>query len=276
MAQHCDRTITVQLKNLSNDTDLRLDDFLEQMAALKTALRETERVVAGGAEPSLYFTIKRLQKSSPANVTLEAVSDAGDERSEPRYASYVVRSLTANLRVIANKRRIPSKLDVPALEAYRALAEPAEKRLLEVKIQVGNNSVLIGKRFREILDSIMGDDEFSCGSVSGRLEAINLHDKNRRFQLFPTIGPDRIVGTFRNKDRKRFASAVDRYVTIYGRLRYKTWGSSHPYAINADDITIHDVQGGHTLEDLKGVSPGARGTQSTQEYIDTLRDEWQA
>jgi hypothetical protein len=270
MDAHTDRTITVQLLTHRDAGDLRLDDFLEEMEKVRTALRETERLLYGKA-PSLYFRIKKLQKNSPTHVTLEAVSDAQDERGEPQYASRVVRSLTTNLRLIARKKR-PAKIEVPVLVAYRDLTTPIEKRAIEVEIQSANHSVRIDRRFRDILDQIIGADEISYGSLSGTIEAINLHDQKKRFWLYPTVGPTRVFGRFRNKDRRRFAAAVDKYVTVYGRLRYKTW-DKYPYAIFADDVTVHDTDV-PTLYDLKGVSPDATGDLTTQEYIDRVRDEW--
>lgn len=271
MTRHADRTLTVQLQS-ADQADLRLDDFLEQMATLKTALRETERLVSR-REPSLYFRIKQLQKSSPAKVVLEAVSDSEQGDDGPRYANYVVRSLTTNLRLIVNKKRLPARMDFPALESYRELAAPAEKHHIEVQITAGKNSVTVSREFREILESLVGQDEYSYGSISGRIEAINLHDRNRRFLIFPVVGASKVVGTFRNKDRKSFAGAVDKYVTVYGRLRYKTW-DKYPYEIIGDSITIHDAESCPTLEDLKGISPGATGSLTTQEYIDRLGDGW--
>jgi len=223
MVEHQDRTITIELSDSSaKDDDLRLDDFLEQMRNFKAALRETERVVFG-SEPALYFRIKRLEKNSPPVVTLEAVADVVDERSGPEYASIVVRSLTTNLRVIEKRRRLPGKIDFQALASYRDLAAPPEKPYLRIRVQSGKHGIVIGSSFRETIDKIAGKDEFSYGSISGNIEAINLHDKNRRFTVFPVIGPSKISGTFQQKDRALFANAVDKYVTVYGRLRYKKW-----------------------------------------------------
>lgn len=270
VARHADRTLTVQLKS-ADQADLRLDDFLEQLATLKAALRETERMVLG-REPSLYFRVKELQKHSPARVVLSAVSDDEDAQTGPQEASYVVRSLTTNLRIIANRKRLPAKIDVPVLDSYREIAAPAEKHNIEVQIQAGAHAVIVGRKFRDTVEGLLGSNEYSYGSVSGRLEAINLHDRNRRFQLFPIIGASRVIGTFRTKDRRAFAGAVDKYITVYGRLYYKTW-DKHPYRISADGITVHEVEPGPTLEDLQGISPEATGDLTTQEYIDDLRDE---
>jgi hypothetical protein len=160
-------------------------------------------------------------------------------------------------------------MDLPTLESYRELAVPLAKHHLEVRIVAGNHSVDLTPRFREVLEGVIGRDEFSYGSVSGALEEINLHGENR-FRLYPTVGPSRVIGYFKTKDRKKFTAGVDKYVTVYGRLRYKTW-EQYPHEINADDIIVHDVEP-PTLNDLKGVSPEATGEMTTQEYIDHLRD----
>jgi len=274
MAAHQDRTITIELSDKSSpNDDLRLDDFLEQMRTLKAALRETERLVSGALDPSLYFRIKKLQKNSPPIVTLEAVSDSTDGRSTPQYANRVVRRLTTNLRVIANRERLPENVDYLALASYRDLTVPAEKRHLNVRIQAGPNSVVVDQKFRETIDRIAGDDEFSIGSVSGKIEAINLHDRNRKFQIFPAIGPSRVLGTFKTKDRNVFANAVDKYVTVFGKLRYKKW-DRFPYTINAESIEVHNVSSLPTLDDLRGMAPNATGSLTSQEFVDWIRDEW--
>lgn len=270
MADRNDRTITIQvLGPEAEGADLRLDDFLEQMESVRTAFRETERLV-WHRDPSLYLRIKKLQKSSPAIVMLEAVSDEVDERAEAHYASYVVRSLTTNLRIISKKKRLPARIDMPTLESYRELAVPLERHKLEIQIRAGNNSVVLNRGFRELLEQVIGRDEFSYGSISGTIEELNVHGENR-FRLYPIVGPSRVIGHFRSRDRKRFTGAMDKYVTVYGRLRYKTW-EKYPHEILADDINIHDTEV-PTLKDLKGVSPGATGDLTTQEYLDDLRDE---
>jgi hypothetical protein len=263
-----DRTITVTLSGEADNP--RLDDFVEEMQKLKTALRETERLVSG-REPTLYFRIRRLQKSSPVQVTLEAVSEAEDDRGEPKFANYVVRSFTTNLRVIDRRKRLPQKIEYPVIQAYKELTAPAEQHRLEVEIAAGNRKVVLNRQFRETLDRLIGSDEYGYGALSGRIEAMNLHGK-RRFWLYPVVGPSRVSGTFPPMQRGRFTAAFDKYVTVYGRLRYKTW-DKYPYAIAADDIRTHD-QEGPRLIDLKGVAPGATGEVGSREFIDRLHDEW--
>lgn len=266
-----DAIITVELVPRGAKGELRLDDFLEQMQAIKSALRETERFISGN-EPSLYFRIQAMHKNSPSHTTLEAVSEDIEKQANTAYASHVLRTMTTNLRVISKRRRRPRRVDVPVLESYRKMAAPAEKYDVDVKIQSGSHSVLIDRKFREIVDSIVGEDEYSYGSVSGMIEGINIHERSRRFWLYPTVGASRVIGTFRTRDRGKFAQTVDKYVTVYGRLSYKSW-DKFPYAIHADDVIIHDLPE-HGIQDLKGMAPDATGSLNSREFIDELRDEW--
>ncbi len=266
MARHAE-SLTIEL--LPEADDLRLDDFIEELEALKGALRETERLVTG-REPSLFFRIVRLQKSSPATVELQAVSNATDERAQPQFASYVIRNLTANLRVIGNRKRLPKRIDVPALNAYREMTEPLERHGLEVIIKSGPNSIKINRTFREAIEAVMGEDEVSYGSITGHIEGMNTHSR-RSFRLYPAIGPHRVLGSFKRRDRAKFASGMDKYVTVWGNIKYKTW-DKFPYAIDADDIEVHE-QPHAPFNQLRGIAPNATGPLTSTEYLDTIRDD---
>lgn len=269
--------MTVELIPQESNAEFRLDDFLDQMQTIRSALRETERFVAGG-EPSLYLRINTLNKNSPIRATLEARPERDDSNPEivqqsSAYASGIVRTMTTNLRVISRRHKIPKTADMPVLDSYRKIAVPAEKYGVDVKIQSGPNVVVINRKFREALENIVGDDEYSHGSISGMIEGINIHDRNRRFWLYPLAGATRVMGTFRARDRDKFAQAVGKYVLVYGRLSYKSW-DKFPYAVLADSIEVYDQQYVN-LEELKGMAPGATGTLTGKDFTDQLRDEWQ-
>ncbi len=269
MPARIESTLTIELAPEKATADLRLDDFLEELDAFRVALRETERLVSAGRDPALYFTIKRLQKKSPALVELEAASSADDDRSKPRFAGYVVRSLTTNLRVIGTGKR-PRRIDVPTLSAYEDITIPLAKHGLEVVVKYGSNAVRIDQRFRDAMRAVMGDDEISYGSVSGRIEAMTTHSRNM-FRLYPVVGATRIIGSFSVKNRSKFVAGMDKYVTVWGKLKYKSW-DRFPYAVDAVDIDIHDGAPASLL-DLKGIAPDATAAMTTQQFLDELRDE---
>lgn len=268
MAERGNRALTIKLLPDKDTDDLRLDDFLEELEALKVALRETERLVSG-REPSLYFRVMRLRKDSPATVELEAASTADDARARPRFASHIVRSLAANLMVISTRKR-PRKIDMSTLTAYQEMTRPLERHGLQVVVTSGKNSVQINQQFREALRSVMGDDETSYGSLSGRIEAMTTHSRNS-FRLYPVVGATRVIGFFSGKDRAKFAAGMDKYVTVWGDIKYKTW-ERFPYSIQADEIDVHGEPEG-TFQHLKGAAPNATGSMTSMEYLDTIRDE---
>ena len=245
------RQLTIELIGSESGGAVRLTDFLNQLEALRDAFRETERLITGQA-PTLYFRIIGLSYSSPVKVVLEATSEGlVDEQQTAKVVNY----FTANLRFIGSHRKAPkNSVDVPVLESYRELTTALDRNITEITIRTGKHSVLLNRNFKQILEEVIGPDEATRGSVSGRLEAINIHNKNK-FLLYPIIGPSRVSGKFDSKLRKKFTAAVGCYVTVYGKLRYKTW-DKFPYAIFATDIEIHP-EGDSTLKDIKGIVPGA-------------------
>lgn len=270
MQSHDDRIVTIQLAEEESGEDVRLDDFLEQLKTLKSALQETERIVYGVQKPTLYFRIRRLEKNSPSRVTVEAVSD---QNPSPSYASRVVRTLGFNLRVISRRNKIPPQMDFPAMESYRELTIPAKTRHLNVIIQTGKGSVTLNAEFRRKIETMIGKDEVSLGSISGRIEKINLHDRAREFTLYPIVGASRVKGVFPSKDRALFVDAVDKYVTVHGRLSYKPW-ERFPHLITADAIEIHNPNDRIGLQALRGLAPDATGILNSKDFIDEVHDEW--
>jgi hypothetical protein len=125
------------------------------------------------------------------------------------------------------------------LDSYRKIAIPAEKHRFDVKIQSGHNVVVINRGFRKALDSIGEKVEYCYGSISGIVEDINIPQGNRRFWLYPIIGASRLMATFRARDKDRFAQAVGKYVTLHGRLSYKSW-DKYPDSIFVDGLAIND------------------------------------
>jgi hypothetical protein len=268
------RQITIQIQgSLADRGDVRLEDLVEELGTIRNALRETERMLTG-SDPSLYFRIVGLSHRSPAIIVLEAASDSTTEERTSQVAGKVVRHFTANLRFLSRKHRPSRTASVPVLESYREMTQPLQKHVTEVIIRAGKHSVVINESFKRTIESVLGPEETAYGSISGTIEAINIHCTNK-FHLYPTIGPARISGRFRPRLRSKFTSALDKYVTIYGLLRYKTW-DKFPFAVVAEDIEVHEPPA-PTLFDIRGMAPGATGNLTSDEFLDRLRDEhWQA
>lgn len=131
----------------------------------------------------------------------------------------------------------------------------------------------IDSQFKANIEKVVGMDESSHGSISGMLEAINIH-QGARFTIYPNIGPSKVTGVAHSKElRDLIKAGIDRHVTAYGILKYKNW-DPFPYAIEADDIEIHPLPDDlPSLKSLGGTVPKLTGELSTEEFIERVRSE---
>jgi hypothetical protein len=269
------KRLTIELVGSSADKrDVRLDDFIAQLQTVKKALRETEIAVSGNDEPALDYRVVDLRHSSPSTVVLEPISLNG--ALPPELIADVLKTFTAELRLIKREGRLLTEPDLARLQAYQDLGVKTNNRIETVKIRSGRTVVTIDEKFKRKLASIVGPDEFVHGTISGMLEAVNFHNTNR-FVVFPVLGPKRVVGQFPMNLRPKIKEAIGNYVTVFGKLRYKAW-SDYPHGVIAEDVDIHEAESDlPTLTKLRGAFTGELGPPHTHmnsaEFIDKLRDE---
>jgi hypothetical protein len=274
--------ITVQLQgSFEDDWHVTLSAFLTQLEAIKAALKQTERLVSGEDEPSVYYRIVDLHHSSPATVVLEAVSRSNQPQQETKkkkrpvqrvdYSQATVREFFHSLKQIREQKKAPPRADLQALEAYRNLAGPLDKKVSGLKLIDGEESVDIDRHFQAAIDEIIGPDELVEGTINGTLEKINLHNTSR-FDIFPPIGPKQVACEFGPSLREAVIKAVDQYVCVGGKLRYKGL-DNFPYAINVERIEVLPADSElPSIFDIKGMAPNLTEGKSTAEFLEELRN----
>jgi hypothetical protein len=265
------RRITVTIEGSPQDKGrVRLSDFIKQLEAIKTSLKQTERLVSDSDDPALYYKIVELTYSSPAKVVIEpveiadAVSGLGDR---------TVKQFVTNLRQVARGRR-PMRADLPALQSYQGLTAMLKQHVGALAIKhSGNQTIAIDRKFATRIAKIIGPDEIAKGSMYGMLEWLNLHRNINRFHVYPTVGPTKIDCEFRDELKPQVIEGIDKYVRVSGDLRYKHL-EKFPYAMNVSRIEILPSEDQlPTLFDLKGIAPNATGDQSAADFVRSLRDE---
>jgi hypothetical protein len=267
-------TITVRLVGAESDNrDVRFSEFITQLDAIKTALKETETFITGAERHVLDYKIVNLTHQSPSELELEPILPPG---FNPLYADRILKGFTTELRRIRQQSKLIGRPDMGRLSAYREIGPKKKSHLAEVDIGLRHVTVQrearIDKQFKENLKHILGPDERMYGSISGRLEYVNMHSV-RKFRLYPTIGPKRVNATFSEDIREQVRAGVDRYVTVFGELKYKTW-DQFPYEVNAKKIDVHEADKDlPTLYDLKGIAPNLTGGLSSVEWVRNMRDE---
>lgn len=263
-------TLTIEGSQVDNG-HVRLSDFLDELEALKEALRQTERSMFNTDRPEVYYRIVDAEHSSPLRLVIEGVTSQPIRQSKKR-AHAVVRGFTGNVGMLSRQRR-PQKIDVPTLESYRVLGATLGRNVERILIADNAGKVVpIDRAFQEKVTEAIGPDEKAIGSLSGRLERLNLHNVHR-FEIFPTVGPRRVSCNFLENQLPDVLKAVNRYVTVVGLLRYKQW-AEFPHAIDMDKMDVHEMESDlPSLDDIRGISPDATGHLSSEEFVRRMRDE---
>jgi hypothetical protein len=257
--------ITIRLVGSAKDGgDVRLSEFIEQLEAFSEVLRQTERALSGRNSNFIYYKVVDLTHQSPATVVLEPVA----RNSSPVTPRALKNNFIAGVNAI-RKKKAPHGADLAMMESYRALSAPKRNIERVEVVETPNKIIPIDSAFSKQVDEIIGPDIYSFGSVSGRLESVNLHN-TLKFVIFPAVGPQRISCEFRPDLRVKVKTALDNFVTISGRLRYKKM-DRYPYAIDAKEVDIHEQNSDlPTLHDLRGVSSNSTEGMSAEEFVRSI------
>lgn len=259
------------LGSASDNEDLRLGDLIETLNAVRTALKHTERIASGKRESGVYFRVVDLSHSSPSTVVLEPVSDGVEAPTSTPLSGDIVRRFISSMDAIVKKRR-PQGVDAQAMTAYRDVGDVLRRHVSTLVFESDEQQVPVDSAFFGKVDELMGKDEIAEGSISGVLEKLNLHNA-ARFDIYPVVGPSHVVCEFPKELRDDVIAAVDRYVEVFGTLRYKEL-SPFPYAIKVKRIDVMPpVDTLPTLASLRGIAPRATGDLSAAEFVYELRHE---
>lgn len=263
-----DRIVIRLVGSEKDGGDVRLSEFIDQLEAFSDALRQTEKALSGESSSHIYYKVVDLTHKSPATIVLEPVAPP----NSPVSARVVRKNFISGVRGIRNKRQVPQNANLAMMESYRSMSTRASRYIQRVELVETSKKVIpIDGKFAQQVDEIIGPDIFSFGSVSGKLEALNFH-KTLKFFIFPTVGAQRISCDFKPDLRDQVKRAIDNYVTIEGRLRFKQM-DKFPYAIDAKKIDVHEPDSTlTTLHELRGVSPNSTEGMSAEEFVRSLRN----
>lgn len=262
--------LTIELRGLPADKEqVRFEEFVGQLDDFKEALRHTERIISKKETPTVFYKIIDLRYHSPATMILEAYPYPDIEED---ISDEVVKTISLGLKAINEKSEIPPYFDYDALEAYKGIGKRIGKGFSSITVSANGDSCTITEEFPGYIQLIQGKDELTIGSISGRIEAISFHSPPYRFTIYPIIGPQRVRCIFKPKLKSEALSAIDKYVTVYGTIKYRH-KANYPYEIDVDNIVLSPpLDTSAKLSELKGIAPDITGGLSSEEYIRKLRD----
>lgn len=267
------KRITIELKGMhADDEHVLFDEFASELGAISNALRNIETVVTKKSKKTINYRVINLSHSSPAKILLEA------QPIDPEidYSDEVVDKFYSALNDISTKGEAPKDFDYYTLEAFKGIGKKIKKTIGRLVVSTNGHSCHITEDFQSKVQVIQGPDEEVQGSISGKVEAINLHSGANIFNIYPSVGPTKIKCNFPRRLLSVAISAVNKYVTVFGKITYKA-RTKYPLEINVDKIEIRrQGEDFPKLSDLEGIEPNITGDISAEEFVRKMRDdEWE-
>src|SRR5216683_6138606 len=108
---------------------VRLNDFLQQLDAVRQALRHTWELIATDKRTAVYYRIIDARRKSPLTVTLEAVTEKPSDLPDK-----VVGKFLDSIQQIRESGTIPPDFNYPTAEAYREIVYPQHKHVSSLVI----------------------------------------------------------------------------------------------------------------------------------------------
>jgi hypothetical protein len=258
------RNLTAILVGADEDQgDVRLADFCDFCGSLTRCLRRVETKFADGVTTRLRYRIVNLARSS-ASLTVEPIAPAQGRDFGPD----VLDLFTETIRNLQGGKTVDPRFANDDLEAFRTLARPIHRQVREIRIA----DTKVTTRFIANIDELIGALVPSAGSVKGRLERLNLHNRCE-FVIYPPISGYSVRCTFTDDLFDKIHEAIRRNVTVYGTLHFRP-GRPFPDQVEVKSIEIHPPDEElPKLADLRGTWKGSTGDLGVVDSIQANRDE---
>lgn len=258
--------LTITMEGSEQDGGhVRLNEFVEELEALKAAFKNTERLITG-SENSLIYKIVDVSHNSPLRVKIGAVPKKAEYSGAPKR---VFRTFATSLRIIQQRKRLPHRFDRRTAEAYAKLSEPLKKNMSRLFVtEQQKKDLRIGRDLDETIGRLLSDVHREQGSILGMLEHMNVHNSNR-FTIYPTIGPKSVSCTFPARIRQKVLDSAGKYVRVSGWALYDR-NENFPRALQVTDI--ERFESFSKLSDIRGIAPDATGGEAPEDFVRDLRD----
>jgi hypothetical protein len=239
------------------------NDLRAFMKALADCLTLVEKRTLGTAE--LRHRIADMQSSS-AHMTLEPAPRKKAAQSDSGRVVYETFEKTvANLEA---GRDIDSRFGQEDLKEFRKLAQLTLGG--KKKVQVAGTQITT--QFVANIDKLLGGTTKSKGSVKGRVEKLNVHDRHE-FSLYPPIGGCVVTCTFDEDKFAQVQQAIKQNVTVHGTLTYRG-DNPYPERVQVDFIDVHPADDTlPKLSEMGGTLTSSDfGGMGSVEFVRKIRD----
>jgi hypothetical protein len=262
--------IVLELEGLPSERGhVRLQDLLNQLHALKAALDSVDRHVGDTPRAALYYRIVSVTHSSPLTITLEPVAKAKALRKTTVDVKARHDRFFEDLSAVRDNRVIEG-MDEDTLEAFKRLTENRGKAFASASVRNHDAKVPLDETFSRNLKIMIQGEMSSYGTLSGRLEAMNVHAQPT-FWIYPRIGPRRVYCIIGKSKRQKVLDAGGKLVRVSGKKLFRPT-SNYPHRIIVKDFEVINQAPPADLLPLRGSS---HNTQDPMDFVTEVRDEWE-
>ena len=242
-------------------------DFAQVLRTLRSTLRHVERCITG-AEATLEFEAADLSFGS-ANMTAAPSSQTGELDRE--LAARVVCVERETLSRLQAGQSVDPRLDDAAVRSFQGFCSPIGRE----GVRLGIGGVRLTGEYSIQIKTLLEPEPSEYGSVSGMLEAIDIHG-GPKLTLYPPIEGEQVVCSFADEDQPEIEAALGRHVTVYGELFFRI-GRPFPVRVSIEDassIEVHPNDDGlPDLLDYWNNPVGPSGVDSVA-AVRAMRNEW--
>jgi hypothetical protein len=266
-----DSFVKIQIEGLAEEGgEVRLIDFIDELQALKNALKVTERHIVQESNAINYRVID-LSHSSPSTVTVGITARNQVYQSAPRRIS---KRLTTTLSMVRRAHRYASLLDQNTLDAFQELTTPTKKHISRVVVTgERNQKVSIDRVFDRNLQVLAEPVERERDEISGRLERLNIHNTHQ-VDIYPLIGPPRVKCVANEDLHDDIVNNAGKWVTVDGWAIYRR---GFPYPVEMKVKSIFPRESPLSLPSIIGILREVSAKpdeESAEDRIRMMRDGW--
>jgi hypothetical protein len=263
------KIITLKLAGQDENNYILLGDYIEELEAVKSILHKIDLQLSDNKE-SVKYRVIGLSLRSPSTTKIEAVPI----REEEDRSAEIVEGFYYGLESIVVKKQYPLKLDAPIVTAFQDLGKKLGSGISAITISGNGYKYDLPKDYKEIVEEIIGIDQYETGEITGEILRINLHRSPRQFYIYPAVGPTSVACNIRSDLLDDALKAVGKRAIVQGKMRFKKH-SYFPHEIDVEKIEITPPIGEFPkLCDLRGMAPNASGNLSPEEYQRKIRNAW--
>lgn len=231
MASHSESPQDIALSFDVDEVPFRL--LLKAGQAFSNLLREVARAYIGTARDPAQWLVHVEAGSVVLPLRGEASGDLASNSQVYEVGVFVAQGLA----LIEGDAVRPDHFTDRALEQARELAKLASGGDLSIEVRGGGVRSSLTSRLIVNVDTILGHEESSTGTIEGALEAFNVHGKNKRFNVYDSLTGRSVECKFTDDvtvDDLR--PAIGRRVAVRGLVRARPDG--RPVSVDARELEV--------------------------------------